>query len=365
MRSASAVLLALFVAPAVSRTTWEDLKKNPNYSFSDYGAEFGKTYSGDEIAMRSGLFERELAKIRAHNADPSQTYKMGINKFSDWTDAEKRTVKGLHKGMRFAQHQGDVSAPHVSVESLPKSVDWRTKNAVTPVKDQGGCGSCWAFATTETVESAVAVATGELHVLSPQELVNCVPNPNECGGTGGCQGATEPLGFAYVAQAGMTTEKTYPYTGTTGKCTYKNSTAVVGIKDFVHLPHNDYNSLMNAVATAGPVAVSVAASWFSYESGVFSGDCGTDIDHAVQLVGYGSTSSGVDYWIIRNSWSASWGESGFIRIKRFGDGKEPCATDSTPGDGNGCKGGPKTIQVCGLCGVMSDSSYPTGAYVKK
>ena len=129
------------------------------------------------------------------------------------------------------------------------------------------------------------------------------------------------------------------------------------------LPFNNYSALMNAVVSLGPIAISAAAEpWQIYESGVFSSACGTDVDHAIQLVGYGTDSaSGLDYWLVRNSWSASWGEAGYIRIKRFGDGKEPCGKDNTPSDGDGCKNGPASIEVCGLCGILSDSSYPNGA----
>ena len=99
-----------------------------------------------------------------------------------------------------------------------------------------------------------------------------------------------------------------------------------------------------------------------YEEGVYDGRCGTDIDHAVQLVGYG-TDGGKDYWLVRNSWGDDWGEDGYIRIRRFGDGKEPCGTDRRPQDGTGCSGGPKTVEVCGRCGILSDSAYPTGAFL--
>jgi len=247
---------------------------------------------------------------------------------------------------------------------LPTSVDWREKSVVSPVKNQGGCGSCWAFASTETVESAVAIATGKAPpVLSPQELVSCAPNPKDCGGTGGCQGSTEPLAFAYVQKVGMTTEAIYPYQAITGTCdSSKVSQAKVHIANYTRLPTNDYGALMQAVATVGPIAISVDASWGGYESGVYQGACGTTIDHAVQLVGYGNdAASGLDYWLVRNSWGESWGEKGYIRIKRFGEGKEPCGTDTDPSSGNGCKGGPSSIKVCGLCGILSDSSYVNGA----
>lgn len=121
---------------------------------------------------------------------------------------------------------------------------------------------------------------------------------------------------------------------------------------------------MNAVVSVGPIAVSGAAEpWQSYESGVFKSSCGSDVDHAIVLVGYGTDPTDGDYWLIRNSWSAGWGEEGYIRIARYGNGKEPCLKDNTPGDGDGCKGGPSSIEVCGLCGILSDSSYPTGASI--
>lgn len=218
-----------------------------------------------------------------------------------------------------------------------------------------------AFSTAETVESTIAIATGKPPlVLSEQELVDCLPNPKQCGGTGGCEGATQWLGFDYVSKNGMASEAGYPYTAADGQC--KQFTPVVHpgvIGSFVRIPPNNYSALMNAVVNVGPIAISAAAEpWQTYESGVFSSDCGADVDHAIQLVGFG-TDGGSDYWLVRNSWGGSWGEDGYIRIKRFGDkGQEPCQTDSQPGDGTGCKGGPSSVQVCGLCGILSDSSYP-------
>ena len=241
---------------------------------------------------------------------------------------------------------------------------------VSPVKNQGGCGSCWAFSATESIESNVALATGKLPVLAPQELVDCVTNPKHCGGTGGCEGATQPLGFAYVKSHGMAASSTYPYTAHDGKCSYSKSDEVAGIKSFVRLPTNNYTALMHAVATVGPIAISVDAEpWSFYSHGVFDGGafskkCGTTIDHAVQLVGYGTDdASGKDYWLVRNSWGEGWGESGYIRVERFGEGNEPCGEDKRPGDGTACQPLPKEIKVCGMCGILSDSSYPTGGFL--
>jgi len=265
----------------------------------------------------------------------------------------------------------------VHVDSLAASIDWRTKNVVTKPKNQGGCGSCWAFSTAETLESHIAIKTGKLLEFSPQEFVSCAPNPNHCGGSGGCQGSIQPLGFKYAVEKGITTEKSYPYRGVTGTCQPSKIKSVATITGYEVLPTNNYTALMNAV-NEQPVAISAAAEpWQLYSGGVYNGNCGTDVDHAIQLVGYGTQGNttaarhllggggggkGGDYWLVRNSWGASWGEKGYIRIKRNGEGKEPCAMDSTPADGYACTKPtpPKALKVCGVCGILSASSYPTG-----
>jgi len=249
------------------------------------------------------------------------------------------------------------------VGDLPTEMDWRSKDGVvTPVKNQGGCGSCWAFSTTETLESHYSLATGEAApVLSPQQLVSCAPNPDHCGGTGGCAGSTQPLGFNYTETAGLSLESSYPYKGVTGTCDSSKVSPVVKNTGYTVLDTNNYTQLITAVATQGPVAISVAAGgfgWQLYGGGVYSGSCGFDMDHAVQLVGYG-TDNGKDYWLVRNSWG-SWGEKGYIRMERFGEGKEPCGTDKTPQDGDACEGDTKPRTYCGLCAILSASSFPTG-----
>merc|ERR1712039_193827 len=222
-----------------------------------------------------------------------------------------------------------------STEGLPDAVDWREKSGVmTPVKDQGGCGSCWAFSTVETLESHLAIATGSpAPVLSPQQIVSCAPNPNQCGGTGGCQGSIQTLGFNYTKTAGITTEASYPYRGVTGTCEQSKIKPVAQNDGYIKLKVNDYPSLVSAVATKGPVAISLAAGsfgWQLYGGGVLS-KCDCDMDHAVQLVGYGTDG-----------------------------GKEPTCTDKTPQDGEACKGDTSPRSYAGLCGLMGSSSYPTG-----
>jgi len=315
-----------------------------------------------------------LLKIEAHNADPQWTYTLAVNKFADLTGTEFAAI--FAKGTKRYTEEDELSATvrdvsgDVQVSKLPASIDWRTKkpSVVTPPKDQGGCGSCWAFSTAETLESHIAIKTGKLMKLSPQEFVSCAPNPNHCGGTGGCQGSVQPLGFKYAMKEGITLDSSYPYTARTDSCEPAKIKPVATITGYEVLPSNNYSALMNAVANVGPIAISAAAEpWQLYEKGVYNGHCGQDVDHAIQLVGYG-TGTGKkkwDYWLVRNSWGSSWGEEGYIRIRRFGEGKEPCAKDSTPGDGYACMKpangtAPKSLEVCGLCGILSSSSYPTG-----
>jgi cathepsin L len=346
--------------------------------FTAFKARYNKAYAdiGEEIA-RLRIFESNLRKIEEHNADPRWTYTLGVNVHADLTSEE--FVKLYASGKRWDAvslgSEAHDDSEDVPVESLPDAVDWREKNVVTPAKNQGGCGSCWAFSTAETLESHIAIKTGKLMKFSPQEYVSCMPNPKHCGGTGGCQGATQILGFQYAIDKGITTEDSYPYEGVTGTCDKSKIKPVAKITGFVKLPANNYSALMNAVANRGPIAISAAAEpWQLYSGGIYNGNCGSDIDHAIQLVGYGTAGNSTTgrellggggsakgpYWLVRNSWGTGWGEKGYIRIKRFGDGQEPCVTDKNPADGTGCSGGPKTQKVCGLCGLMSESSYPTG-----
>jgi len=282
-----------------------------------------------------------------------------VNKFSDLTKAEFKTFLGGGVGPRRLTQNAPVFQPTVPMSSLPDVVDWRKQGVVTPVKDQGGCGSCWAFAATETIESIVAIQTKTAPlILSEQNMVSCTPNPQQCGGTGGCGGATAELGFDYVKQKGISSEKVYPYRGVTGKC--QELAKATNITGYVKIKENSHDDLMTAVATVGPIAITVAASeWLDFENGVFDGCVkDADLDHGVQLVGYGSD-AGNDYWQVRNSWGSFWGEQGYIRIKRFNSSDAWCGTDKHPSDGTGCRGGPPTQHVCGMCGILFDTAYPT------
>jgi cathepsin L len=301
---------------------------------------------------------------------------MGVNKFTDFNSYHMKNYFGYnHKmsaAMRARYPQTNKTHFHsIKLRDLPASVDWRNSSIVTDVKDQEMCGSCWAFAATECIESAVAQATGQLLILSEQNMVDCTPNPSKCGGSGGCEGATAELGYSYVISNGIASEDDYPYKGVDGNCD-ESIPKSASITSFVMLPQNDYHALMVAVATIGPIAVTVAASpWSLYSSGVFKG-CpkpGQDVDlnHGVQLVGYGTDPDEGDYWLVRNSWGTGWGEDGYIRLERHSDGSSTwCSPDNEPLDGDGCPGGPSPITVCGSCGIWYDSAYPVaGGFTRK
>ena len=378
---------------------WHEL--SPEYSYAQYLVDWqsarphtkAPAVGSAEYSTRQSRFSAELRDVMAHNSNGETSWKRGMNQFSDRTAAEFQRVSlsasASIKRRSIAATSGASAV--VGAAPLPAAVDWREKGVLTAVKNQMSCGSCWAFASTAMVETYAALgaqAAGGSPVLddlSPQQLVSCAPNPDHCGGIGGCDGSIPELAFDYLAANGMTSEWVMPYLSGDGKscapncpCDYKTSSAVVSLDGYVKLePANDQATVMHALSEIGPQAINVQANtWSSYESGIFpASGCGhnstthapanTDIDHVVQLVGYGA-----DYWIVRNSWSPLWGEDGFIRLARAKtNGSEYCGKDTTPLDGVGCatgvnKSAPVTT-VCGTCAVLWDVSYPTGVkYVK-
>jgi cathepsin L len=194
------------------------------------------------------------------------------------TEGEFAAFKGLNREQAHARRRSMPAASIPYSKVLPDSVDWRTKGAVSAVKNQGGCGSCWAFAATECMESSVFQNTGKMPILSPQNIVSCTPNPQHCGGTGGCDGATPELAFQYTVSKGIASEKDYPYTARTGTC--KEGTKTATVTGFVKLGENNYTDLVQAIANVGPIAVSVDAnSWGSYSRGVHRLPQGSSLCH--------------------------------------------------------------------------------------
>lgn len=321
------------------------------YSFGDYVAEFGRSYSTVEYAKRESLFNAEIAIVNAQNElykAGKSTWWAGVNEFSDWTEEEFDMKKGKAPSLH---DQPTIKLGGMKGQN-PTRKDWREDKVVSPVKNQGGCGSCWAFAATECMESHYMISAKEDVVLAPQYYVNCVVNEKSCGGTGGCQGAIAELAFNLTAQVGIPLERDLPYQGRNGQC--GSYPAAVTCDGYHQLAANDPDELETALATVGPVSVSVAASWGRYAGGVYSGGCQSrscSINHAVLAVGYDT-----DYWLIRNSWGSSWGERGYIRLSRKND--KVVYTDTRPADGFACKPYPTEQKVAGESGVLSDSAYP-------
>lgn len=373
------LVLLMLVSTSVDAVKVKHAELDESYSFDRYVKDYNLKYvTAKEYSYRKSLFESELARVIKHNKQ-NLSWKEGINRFSALTKEEARKQStGRHKGVsanHTPKHVSTISRDEYklnSIDSLPTSIDWRDANIVTPVKDQGYCGSCWAFAATSVLESAVAKAHGLLYEFSPEQLAMCTPNPLACGGTGGCEGGTAELIFDYIPTSpGLYEEFQYPYVsyfGVDQNCTANAANPKASISGYVKLIENSYLDLMNAVATVGPIAVSVDASFGAYESGIYSG-CPTgndgsniNIDHAVVLVGYGEE-DGTKYWIVRNSWSPDWGEKGYIRLLRTDADAETCGTDSTPADGTACAGQTESVTCCGQCGILYDSAYATGAYL--
>ncbi|KAJ1453439.1 hypothetical protein M885DRAFT_524366 [Pelagophyceae sp. CCMP2097] len=338
------------------------------YTFEDYKTAFGKVYpSAKENARRRETFERRRDAVMKHNADPAQGYALGMNQFTDLSDAERAARLGRDEYPAAAARAAFGAVYHVSLERpVPAAFDWREASpaVITAVKNQGACGSCWAFASTEVLESHVALDTGVLIELSPQHLVSCAQNAYDCGGTGGCQGSVPELAFEYVQTHGLAAENDFPYTSgasaSTGACN-ASVPAAAHVDGYRKVAANDADAVLDALVHAGPLAVNVdASSWHDYSKGIFDGcnfnGTGVDVDHVVQLVGYGSE-DGVDYFTIRNSWGPEWGEAGYMRLSRHA----VCADDASPRDGTGCAGGAAVQRVCGECGLLFDASYPLGA----
>jgi hypothetical protein len=272
-------------------------------AFARYLAEHGKSYTTKaEYAFRKALFDDRVEDIMLHNSVNGLSWTRAVNKFTDMTEDEAEKYLG---GGIFGQHRPHVEViPHSSVSNGP--VDWRGQ--MNAVKDQGQCGSCWAFAAIGSLEGRYAVKHGSKVVLSEQQLVDCATRCNGCGG------GWSSVALQYIQSAGGSqSSASYPYHARRGSCRF-NAGAVQARVSGV----SGVGDAKSALA-GGPVAVYLQANsqFMSYGGGIFNGVCG-QYNHAVTLVGWGSA-GGVEYWIIRNSWGGRWGEAGHIRVKINGN----------------------------------------------
>ncbi|KAK9073387.1 hypothetical protein SSX86_007711 [Deinandra increscens subsp. villosa] len=309
-----------------------------NNMYSSWLAKHGKIYSSlEEKERRFQIFKDNLMYIEQHNSG-NHSYKLGLNQFADLSVEEYRLLYNRPRNIDSKRKLKNVMSTrdHNSVRSgdvLPDSIDWRTKGALVPIKDQGHCGCCWAFATIGSVEAINQIVTGDLIRLSEQHLVDCDRSHNK-----GCSGGRRDSAFEFImGNGGIDLDKNYPYTGKDGTCTNytRKNVKVVSIDGYVDVSVNNESALQKAVVNQ-PVTVAIDASsgdFRFYDSGIFDGSCGRDLDHDVLLVGYG-TKDGTDYWIVRNSWGEDWGDQGYIRMERNTNEKE------------------------GKCGIAMKPSYP-------
>nr|XP_047137654.1 cathepsin L1-like isoform X1 [Hydra vulgaris] len=272
-----------------------------------------KVYSHDgEETVRYTIWKDNERRIREHNLKGGD-FLLKMNQFGDMTNSEFKAFNGYlsHKhvnGSTFLTPNNFVA---------PDTVDWRNEGYVTPVKDQGQCGSCWAFSTTGSLEGQHFKKTGKLVSLSEQNLVDC----STAYGNNGCNGGLMDNAFTYIKEnKGIDSEASYPYTAEDGKCVFKKPSVAATDTGFVDLPEGNENKLKEAVASVGPISVAIDASHESfqfYSSGVYNEpSCSsTELDHGVLVVGYG-TESGKDYWLVKNSWNTSWGDKGYIKMRR-------------------------------------------------
>jgi C1A family cysteine protease len=281
-------------------------------TFASWAFMHGKTYNGDsEYSVREQIYNDNVAKIEAHNA-LNTTYSMTVNDFADLTEDEF-----------VAQYTGLLAAPRslsdVNLGSVPEfatlddEVDWVKNGAVNPIKNQGQCGSCWAFSTVGTLESAYQIAAGKLYSFAEQQLVDCDRNNDGCSG-----GWPHTAYDRYYSNTGVCSESSYRYTARDGSC--RASSCEVLLPRGTVTGHQNVGQTSSALKSAlasQPVSVTVNAGQLQFASnGVVTGSCRGQINHAVIAVGYGT--DGLDYFKIRNSWGTSWGEAGYIRLAQSG-----------------------------------------------
>ena len=333
MKAVLCVLLALAAVATVHSfqftAEWEQWKH-----------DFARVYeTAEEELHRHIIWEAHKVYVDEHNKISDKLgFTLAMNQFADLDNSEFKRMNGLLRP--DPSRPRDDRLVNFNVEDLPATVDWRTKNVVTPVKNQGSCGSCWAFSATGSLEGQHAIKTKNLVSLSEQQLVDC----SGSFGNHGCQGGLPDFAFKYIASVkGDDTEASYPYTAKNGKkCLYNASNVGASDTSYKDIPSKDENALKEAVANVGPISVGMDASHISlqlYHSGIYDPWflCSqTHLDHGVLVVGYGSEKFldifTRDYWLVKNSWGAGWGEKGYFKIKR-GDNK---------------------------CGIATQASYPTG-----
>jgi len=305
---------------------------NAEMKFEEFAVQYKKSYGSSELARRRSFFQQSLDEISVINAQ-NTTWKAGINEYSDMSWEE-------FSHAYLIQEPQDCSATAVghklTGKAIPDEVDWRTKGVVTPVKNQGQCGSCWTFSTTGAVESAHAIAHGDLPILSEQQLIDCAGAFDN----NGCDGGLPSHAFQYIMyNGGLDTEQTYAYEAADGACRFVTGGVGAKLKNEVNITEGSESELTDAIANVGPVSIAyqVASDFKNYVSGVYSSTiCKSgpmDVNHAVLAVGYGMEDQKTPYYLVKNSWGTSFGIDGYFKI----------------------------IRGQNMCGVATCASYPVSA----
>ncbi|KAL3886607.1 hypothetical protein ACJMK2_026591 [Sinanodonta woodiana] len=303
-----------------------------------FKSTYNKFYAQEEELLRRVIWERNLKHVQQHNLEADRgvhSFWLGMNEYADMTPEEfVSAMNGFRMNATKPFQCGKFMAlSHIKLSDLPTTVDWRKEGYVTGVKNQGQCGSCWAFSATGSLEGQHFKKTGQLVSLSEQNLVDCSGKE----GNLGCQGGLPDQAFDYVIQnKGIDTEESYPYTEKNGVCKFKRANVGATAVSCLDIEQGSETDLQKAVATVGPISVGIDASHVSfqlYKTGVYTeSSCSSvNLDHGVLAIGYGSQGS-QDYWLVKNSWGTSWGMQGYIMMARNKDN---------------------------MCGIATSASFPT------
>ena len=337
------LLFIMFVFASVAHAELSSLQTQQYDLFKTWTIQQSKQYSVDEAPIRFSNWKNNHDFVQQQNAK-NLSYQLGMNQFADMTTEEFSAIHlgfkastGLSNNLKSSEKSNflDFEDDNSVIDQLMNvnvsaAIDWRNRSAVTPVKDEGTCGSCWAFSTTGALEGLYAINNRMLLNFSEQQLVDCSTE----GGNDGCNGGTFDGSFDYIQVNGIELEADYPYKGSGDTCQYSSDKAVFKNNGYVQLPQNNV-TLMKAVVNLQPLAVGVKASdqaFQLYESGVLTDNCDTDIDFSLLIVGYNTTSDGTEYWIAKNQWGTSWGLEGYIQIAigYQNSGSGLCGINTTP-----------------------------------